>query len=134
MGWNYKTGGGGEKREVRVAAPLFVPATADGRLVRKLKEVDDMHDELVRWKFKIVERGGKTCGRCQWKDCTGDTKCASERKQCYACGGKNHFANSRDCPQKRKDKKEKGDKMPPKDKTSTDIQVAGDSASEEEVV
>ena len=48
------------KREIRIAAPLFVPATADGRLIRKLKEVDDMLGELVRWKFKIVERGGRS--------------------------------------------------------------------------
>ena len=47
-------------REIRIAAPLFVPATADGRLIRKLKEVDDMLGELVRWKFKIVERGGRS--------------------------------------------------------------------------
>ena len=52
-------------------------------------------------------------------------KCASEGKQCYACGGKNHFANSRDCQQKGKEKK---------DKTSSKIQqVEGDSGSEDEL-
>ena len=96
---------------------------AEKETVGRLKQENKALKQKIR-KNKS-QQVGKKCGRCQWQDCPGDSKCASEGKQCYACGGKNHFANSRDCQQKGKEKK---------NKTSSKIQqVEGDSGSEDEL-
>ena len=45
-------------KEVRIASPLFVPATKDGTLVAKLKKEEGMMGELFGWRYTIVERSG----------------------------------------------------------------------------
>ena len=80
------------KREIRVAAPMFVPATEDGRLIRKLKDVHDMLGDLVRWKFQIVSRGGRslrellTRSNIYSKDhCGRDCKACDHQKKPLDC-------------------------------------------------
>ena len=96
---------------------------AEKETVGRLKQENKALKLKIK-KDKSQQGGKKCCGRCQWQDCLGGSKCASEGKQCYACGGKNHFAKSRDCPQKGKEKK---------DNPSSKIQVEGDSGSEDEL-
>ena len=48
------------KMEMRTAAPLFVQATRDGLLASKLWVEEEKLSCMVGWRFKIVERGGKT--------------------------------------------------------------------------
>ena len=45
-------------KEVRVASPLFVPATKDSILASRLKLEEEKLGQLVGWKYKIVEWGG----------------------------------------------------------------------------
>ena len=100
----------------------------DKETVGRLKQQNKVLKEEI--KKNKGQQGGKKCGRCSWKECPGGIKCASEGKQCYACGGKNHFANARDCQHKGKFLKKKNDG---KDKTSSKIQEAEDSDSEDEM-
>ena len=47
------------RREMRTAAPLFVPATSNGVLASKLRDEEEKLSEIVGGKLKVVERGGK---------------------------------------------------------------------------
>ena len=47
------------KNEVRMACPLFVPASKEGKLAKKIREEEDKMGEILRWKYKVVERGGR---------------------------------------------------------------------------
>ena len=67
-------GGSGRKRSqrenergkpetrLRVAAPLFVPATADGSLAENLRREEEKLGEVTGWKYKVVERSGRKLG------------------------------------------------------------------------
>ena len=52
---------------------------AENETVGKLKQENKALKQKIR-KDKS-QQGGKKCGRCQWQDCPGGTKCASEGKQ-----------------------------------------------------
>ena len=84
-------------KEVRIASPLFVPATKDGVLASRLKLEEEKLGNLVGWKYKIVERSGRTirdmlvqadvfksetCGR---EGC-GACECASKPLNCRKRG------------------------------------------------
>ena len=67
-------------------------APEDGRLIRKLKDVDDMLGDLVHWKFQIVERGGRslrgllTRSNIYSKDhCGRDCKACDHQKKPLDC-------------------------------------------------
>ena len=47
------------KKEIRTAAPLFVPATRDGILASRLRSEEEKLSGMVGWRLKIVERGGE---------------------------------------------------------------------------
>ena len=95
------------RKEIRIAAPLFVPATRDGILAIRMKLEEEKLGNLVGWKFKIVERGGRTirdlltqsnpfekekCGRERCISCSMGAKPQNCRKRsllyetyCTAC-------------------------------------------------
>ena len=48
---------GPSTREVRIAAPLFIPATKEGRLATRLRAEEEILGTIMGWKYKVVERG-----------------------------------------------------------------------------
>ena len=43
---------------MRIAAPLFIPATKEGRLATRLRAEEEILGTIMGWKYKVVERGG----------------------------------------------------------------------------
>ena len=73
------------RREVKIVAPLFVPATKDSRLANKLKEEEEKLGHMMGWKFKIVERGGgRTIKELLTKANLFDKECCG-REGCVSC-------------------------------------------------
>ena len=70
--------------EPRVACPLFVPASKDGCLVRRLKEEETKLAEVTGWKYQVVERGGRQLRDLLTKsNLFSKEKCS--RSYCMAC-------------------------------------------------
>ena len=44
---------------MRTAAPLFLPATFGGSLAARVKLEEEKIADIVYWRFKIIERGGR---------------------------------------------------------------------------
>ena len=71
--------------ESQIEAVLFVPATPEGELARRIQEGDDrMREGTGERRIKVVERGGETlremlCRNNPW----GNMKC--ERERCLSC-------------------------------------------------
>ena len=45
--------------EIRVSAPLFIPATKDSALAKVMKEEVALLGKVIGWRYKVVERSGK---------------------------------------------------------------------------
>ena len=73
----------------RVAAPLFVPATADSKLAERLRTEEEKLGQVTGWYYKVVERSGRklgdilsatnvfqqeTCGRDRCRACRDSEK------------------------------------------------------------
>ena len=69
---------------MRIAAPLFVPPTKDGKLATKLREEEEILGKVMGWKYKVVERGGRQLKELLTKsDMFSTEKCG--RPSCMAC-------------------------------------------------
>ena len=76
---------GKTEEEYKVETVMFVPATPEGELARKIQESDDkLRESTGERKMKVVERGGESlreqlCRNNPW----GNRKCG--REQCLIC-------------------------------------------------
>ena len=74
---------------IRVAAPLFIPATADGKLAEKLRREKEKLGVVTGWRYKVVDRSDRklwdlpsaanilqqeNCGRIRCKACRDSSK------------------------------------------------------------
>ena len=46
--------------DIRIAAPLFIPATRDSALVKVMREEVELLGNAIGWKYKVVEMSGRT--------------------------------------------------------------------------
>ena len=72
------------KKPVRLSAPVFIPATKDGLLLRKLQEEENKMGEITGWKYKLVERRGVLLRELLTKSNPWDASPCG-RKKCLAC-------------------------------------------------
>ena len=69
---------------MRTAAPLFLPATFGGSLAARVKLEEDKLAEIVGWRFKIIERGGRQLkGLLVKSNIFSKEKCG--RSECGSC-------------------------------------------------
>ena len=47
------------EKDVRIAAPVFIQATKNEALIKILKAEEQKLGEILGWKFKLIERGGR---------------------------------------------------------------------------
>ena len=77
------------EKEIRISAPVFVQAIKDGPLASLLREEEERMSNILGWKLKVVERGGRPlksiltktnlfsdmgCGRSKCEACKSNTK------------------------------------------------------------
>ena len=77
------------------------------------------------------------CRNCSNKACLGGDRCFAQGRECFACGGKDHFKGSENCKQKkdhksRKPKKSKDKTMRVKDNGSDNSSGSDSSSSDSE--
>ena len=68
----------------RISAPLFVPASRDGKIAEVLKKEEERLAEITGWRYRVVEQGGKQLRSLLTKsNIYSKEKC--ERESCMAC-------------------------------------------------
>lgn len=71
-------------QEIRVTAPIFVQATKNGDMARLLREEEEKIGRMTGWRFKVVERGGRSLKSLLTKsNIFSDQGCG--RENCGAC-------------------------------------------------
>ena len=72
------------KKPIRVSTPLFIPATSGSVLAKRMKAEEEKMADIVVWKFKVVEKGGRKLRDLLTKsNLFGKEKCG--RTKCVAC-------------------------------------------------
>ena len=70
------------KKPVRLSAPVFIPATKGGLLLRKLQEEENKMGEITGCKYKLVERRGVLLRELLKKSNPWDTSPCGRKKYC----------------------------------------------------